>query len=87
MQENDLAQTMAQAWFAQGKADGKAEAKAEWKAEGARGIILRFGQKRLGAPDANAIATLNAIADFDRLERISDQLEFASSWSELLAAP
>jgi hypothetical protein len=68
-----MAQTMAQGWYAEGKA------------EGARQIILRLGRKQLGAPDAITIATLNAIVDVERLERISDRLEIASSWSELLA--
>ncbi len=50
-------------------------------------VLLRLGQKRLGAPDEATVLTLNKIRDLDRLERLSDAILTATSWQELLATP
>jgi hypothetical protein len=47
-------------------------------------LILRWGTKRLGAPDPVVETALEA-ADLDRLEVLADRLPEAESWQELLA--
>lgn len=50
-------------------------------------ILLRQGGKRFGPPDALTRATIEAIADIDRLEQLTERLLDVSSWDELLATP
>ena len=63
----------------------------EGREEGAlrkvRKILLRQGRRKFGPPDAAAEATVQGIADLDRLERMSDRLFDATSWPDLLATP
>lgn len=80
-----MTQTSAQAWYAEGKVEGKLEGKLEGRAEQMQKIIQRWGTKRLGVVDAGIVSQLNAISDIDRLERMWDRLESASSWADLLA--
>jgi hypothetical protein len=74
-----MTKTTAEWWNADGKLEGRAEQ--------ARKIILRLGSKWLGAADTSATAQLDAIADVDRLERMLDRLDSASSWEDVLATP
>jgi hypothetical protein len=53
----------------------------------AKKIILRQGRKRFGPPDDATAATLEAIWDVERLERMSERLLDANSWAEVLATP
>ena len=76
-----MAQTMAQGWFAEGKLEGKLEGQSEQ----ARRFILRLGGKRFGQADAGAVSQLNAITEIEHLELISDRLDTAISWADLLA--
>jgi hypothetical protein len=56
--------------------------------EEARKLLLRWGTKRLGNPDAATEAALRAITDLDRLELLLDRLQQnVTSWAELLRAP
>ena len=57
----------------------------EGAVEEAKKLILRFGQKSLGAPGETVTATLAAITDLERLERLHDRLGDVKSWQELLA--
>jgi hypothetical protein len=57
----------------------------EGRVEGELRILLRFGRKQLGTPSASTEASLAAIHDIDRLERMADALVTAKSWEELLA--
>jgi len=50
-------------------------------------LILRLGQKSLGAPGESVAATLAGITDLERLERMADQLRDVRSWEDLLAVP
>jgi hypothetical protein len=77
----DMAQTIAQSWFAEGKLEGKLEGQSEQT----RKIIVRLGSKRFGQPDAGTLSQLNAITEVERLERISDRLDAAKNWADLLA--
>jgi hypothetical protein len=61
------------------------EGRAEGRVEGALRILLRFGRKQCGAPNASIEASLAAIRDLDRLERMFDALDTAKSWDDLLA--
>ncbi len=49
--------------------------------------ILRRGRRRLGRPSAATQAALGDIQDAERLARVLDELDNASSWKELLATP
>ncbi len=53
-------------------------------AEGARKLLVRYGRRHLGDPDANTQAALDAITDVSRLEGMADHLDDVSSWDELL---
>jgi predicted transposase YdaD len=59
----------------------------EGRVEEAQKIIRRLASKRLGSPDQTAESTLRAIDDLERLERISDRLNEAADWQDLLATP
>jgi hypothetical protein len=51
-------------------------------------IVLRIGTQRFGSPpDAQTVATINAIPDLEHLERLMDRALEVSSWQELLAPP
>ncbi len=63
------------------------EGRAEGRSDEARRLMLRLGRKRFGEPAADLAAQLQAIADVERLERLSERLLDAASWSELLATP
>jgi predicted transposase YdaD len=65
--------------------EGRRKGLEEGKAEGTRRIILRLGRKRLGAVDETVEAKLSAIVDLERLEELTERIDQASSWDELLA--
>jgi predicted transposase YdaD len=60
------------------------EGREEGRVEGARRLLLRLGTRKLGAPDASTEASLARIDDLDVLERLSDDLLTAASWTDLL---
>lgn len=49
-----------------------------------RQFLLGRGTKKFGAPTAEQSATLNAIEDIDRLDRMVDRLPRVKSWDALL---
>ena len=51
----------------------------------ARKILLRLGRRKFGPPEPAVEATVQAIADLDRLERMSDQMFDVTTWNDLLA--
>jgi predicted transposase YdaD len=65
------------------------EGRDEGRLEEARQGILRLGQIRFGAPSEAITATINTIADLERLRRIHDQLMAPglSTWTDLLNTP
>jgi predicted transposase YdaD len=63
------------------------EGRAEGRAEEAKRILKRQGSRRFGKPDANIEAALDAIADLDTLEQLSDRVLEVTGWEELLARP
>ena len=64
--------------------EGREEGREEARVDGARRLLLRLGTRTFGAPDANAEASLARIDDLYVLERLSDNLLSAASWSDLL---
>lgn len=60
------------------------EGKEEGRVEEARRMLLLMGGKRLGEPDAQAQAALDAITSHERLEQLATRLFEAESWQELL---
>jgi hypothetical protein len=59
----------------------------EGRADEARRLLLRQGRKRFGEPTTDLAGQLQAIADLERLERLSERLLDAASWQDLLATP
>jgi len=57
------------------------------RAEEAKRILKRLGSRRFGKPDALIEAAIDAIADLDRLEQLSDRVLEVTGWEELLAQP
>ncbi|MGO8903810.1 MAG: hypothetical protein ACLQU5_36535 [Isosphaeraceae bacterium] len=57
------------------------------RAEEAKRILKRQGSRRFGKPDAHIEAAIDAIADLDRLEQLSDRVLEVTGWEELLAQP
>ena len=67
--------------------EGRAEVRAEGRVEEARRFLRRQGTRRFGKPDAHIEAALDAIADLERLEQLSDRVLEVTAWEELLAQP
>jgi predicted transposase YdaD len=63
------------------------EGRAEGRAEGAKRILKRLGSKRLGKPEPRIEAEIDAIADLEKLEQLSDRVLEVTDWEELLAQP
>ena len=83
-----LGRAMRESWAYQEILDeGRAEGEARGRAEEARKILLRLGARRLGPPDADTTAALGAVAEVERLERMTDRLLDPTSWAEVLATP
>jgi hypothetical protein len=59
----------------------------EGRIEEVKKLIVRLGQKWLVSPAESVTATLGAITDLDRLERLHERLGDVKSWEELLAVP
>ncbi|QDU18208.1 hypothetical protein [Urbifossiella limnaea] len=70
-----------------GKVVGQAEGKVEGQVEEARRFVTRFGTRQFGPPPAAVDASLAAIADRDRLERMFDAIPTAAGWDDLLTTP
>jgi hypothetical protein len=70
--------------IAKGIVEGIEQGMERGRAAEARSLILRWGVKRLGAPDPAVEAALEA-SDLARLEVLADRLPEAESWQELLA--
>ena len=83
-----LGQAMRESWAYQEVLDeGRAEGEARGRAEEERRILLRLGTRRLGPPDAATAATLRALSDIDRVERMTERLLDATSWADVLSTP
>ena len=72
---------------AEGRDEGRAEGRVEGPVEGERRILRRQGTRRFGKPDTHIEAALDAIADLERLEQLSDRVLEVKTWDELLAQP
>jgi Domain of unknown function (DUF4351) len=58
----------------------------EGREEEARRLLLRYGTRRFGTPNAALIAAIEAIQDVDRLESLTDRIfdATAGDWNDLL---
>jgi hypothetical protein len=68
-------------------AEGRAEARAKGRVEGARKVLLIFGETRFGPSDDAVTAMFDAIDDLDRLKQLGLRMLKAKSWQELLGQP
>jgi hypothetical protein len=53
----------------------------------AQAMLLRVGSEKLGEPDEQSRAAVEAIQDTERLEGLAVRVLRSSSWEELLAQP
>jgi len=86
MRESVTYQAILEEGEAIGEARGEAIGEARGEARGEMKMLLLWGSKRLGEPDANTLATLQSITQVEVLERLGIRLLEVESWSELLAA-
>ena len=56
-------------------------------AEEAKRILKRLGSKRFGKPEPRIEAEIDAIADLEKLEQLTDRVLEVTAWEELLAQP
>lgn len=75
--------TIVNSWIT--KAETRAEARGEL--HGTQSAIMRLGAKKFGLVTDSIAATVHAISDHARLERIIDRILVASDWDDLLATP
>ena len=61
--------------------------RAEGRTEEAKRFLKRLGSRRFGKPQPLIEAAIDAIADLDRLEQLSDRVIEVTAWEELLAQP
>jgi hypothetical protein len=66
---------------------GLTQGEARGRTVEAQSLVLTLGTQRFGSPAPPAEATLRAIADRERLERIAARLLTATDWNDLLATP
>ncbi len=59
----------------------------EGRTEEARKLLLRWGRKRLGEPDATVEAAVQAITDLEHLELLAERVYEVASWQDLLPTP
>lgn len=59
----------------------------EGEAKGAKAVLPRIAQKRLGPPSPEARAAIDAITDRERVELLAERAVDAGSWEDLLATP
>jgi predicted transposase YdaD len=85
MKESTTYQAILSEGRAEGRVEGRVEGRAEGALAGARRLLLRLGETRLGRADASVRASLDDITDIDKLDELGDRLLHVSSWRELLS--
>jgi len=66
--------------------EGREEGQVQGALREARKILLRQGRRKFGAAGPEVEATIEAIGDLDRLERMSERLLDVTTWPDLLAS-
>jgi hypothetical protein len=82
-----MGQTIAEWYIEQGRAEGRAEGEAKGRIDTLQRMLLRQGRQRLGEPSETITATLTALTDVERLEKLTERLLQVASWQELLDTP
>lgn len=67
--------------------EGRTRGKAEGALEAERNVLLIQGRKKFGAPPPDREASLAAITDRARLQRMAERIFDATGWDDLLATP
>jgi len=70
--------------FQQGEARGEARGESQGRIQEARSLLLLQARRRFGQQPA-AEASLQQVADSDRLRRMAERIFDAVSWDDLLA--
>jgi hypothetical protein len=79
--------TVVNEWIAKGEKREKARGIAIGEIRQTQQLIVRLGVKRFGPPLTDIEATVQAIQDRARLERIADRIDEAFDWADLVATP
>jgi hypothetical protein len=58
---------------------------AKGRVQEARGLLMRLAGMRLGPPDLNSRAAIDALMDLNQLEDLVARVLIVNSWPELLA--
>jgi hypothetical protein len=74
-----------QAILREGREEGREMGREEGQFVEARRLLLRLGEKRLGACPAATRAAVEAIPSLERLEALTERLLDVETWNELLA--
>jgi hypothetical protein len=64
--------------------DGREQGREQGQVNAEQRLLLLYGTRRFGEPDAVTRASFEAIADLCRLERMHQRMLDVSSWAELL---
>lgn len=76
-----------QAILNEGKAVGLAEGRQEGRLHEARGLLVRLGSKRFGAPSEWLVRQVEAMNDTEVIEGWIERIVEATSWDDLLSSP
>lgn len=71
----------------EGRQEGRREGESEGRLVEARDLLLRLAGKKFGVTPPAAEATVRALTDRERLERMTDRILDATTWDDLLATP
>jgi hypothetical protein len=84
LQDSVTFQEIVQIGVEKGRLEGQQEGIKEGRLEEALRLLLKFGKKRLGEPPAEVQTIYAKITDPDVFEDLTDRLENAKSWQEML---
>jgi hypothetical protein len=78
-----MGQTIAEWYFEQQRTEGRAEGEAKGRNDTLHRALLRLGRQRFGERSAAITATLTALTDVERLDRLTERLLQAARWQDL----
>jgi predicted transposase YdaD len=70
----------------QGRAEGRAEGQEIGRRKEAVDLLLKLGRKWLGPPDPRTVASIEGIAEIERIEQLLENVPDVASWDELIPA-
>jgi hypothetical protein len=87
--ERDKIMPLTNSWVEYGRAEGLAKGIEQGiehgRIDGARDMLCRLAERRLGSPPADVLAAVHAIGDLSRLNDLALHVSDVESWQDLLA--